>query len=178
MGTHTMNLDEIRELISLMRENQVREIDLEQGNSKVRIVVGGGTSFPAPAHDAGAAPLSPSTPVVVGDGGGASVPAAETAAVSHGRPTGESPLPEGGDGVRIEVKSPMVGTLYRAPAPDAPSYVEVGSVVNAETVLCIIEAMKLMNEIKSEMRGRILEILVENGQPVEFNQPLFVVEPL
>jgi acetyl-CoA carboxylase biotin carboxyl carrier protein len=172
-----MNLDEIRELISLMRENQIREIDLEQGNSKVRIVVGEGAS-PAPVHDAGAAPLSPSSPGVATGGGGTSVAATGTAALSHGLPTGGSAPAQEGGGVRVEVKSPMVGTFYRAPAPDAPVYVEVGSVVSAETVLCLIEAMKLMNEIKAEVHARILEVLVENGQPVEFNQPLFVVEPL
>lgn len=77
----------------------------------------------------------------------------------------------------IEIKSPMVGTFYRSPAPDADAYVEVNHVVKKGQVLCIIEAMKLMNEIESENDGRIVEILVENGQPVEYNQPLFLIEP-
>ena len=76
-----------------------------------------------------------------------------------------------------EIKSPIVGTFYRAPAPDADSYVEVGEVVQPKTVLCIIEAMKLMNEIESDFSGRIVKILVENGQPVEYNQVLFHIEP-
>lgn len=75
-----------------------------------------------------------------------------------------------------EVKSPMVGTFYRAPSPEADAYVSVGSNVSAGTVLCIIEAMKLMNEIESEVSGKISKILVENGQPVEYNQPLFLIE--
>ena len=78
---------------------------------------------------------------------------------------------------RVVIKSPMVGTFYRAPAPDAPPFVEVGQDLEVDQVVCIIEAMKLMNEIKSETAGRITEILIDNGAPVEFGQPLFVVEP-
>ncbi len=75
-----------------------------------------------------------------------------------------------------EIRSPIVGTFYRAPAPDADSYVQVGSDVSAGSVLCIVEAMKLMNEIESDVSGKIVKILVENGKPVEYNQPLFLIE--
>ncbi len=75
------------------------------------------------------------------------------------------------------MKSPMVGTFYRAPAPDADLYADVGTIVKKGQVLCIIEAMKLMNEIESEYDGKIVDVLVENGQPVEYNQPLFLIEP-
>ncbi|MDD5440257.1 MAG: acetyl-CoA carboxylase biotin carboxyl carrier protein, partial [Candidatus Omnitrophica bacterium] len=78
----------------------------------------------------------------------------------------------------VEIKAPMVGTFYRAPAPDADPYVEVGSIIKEGTVLCIIEAMKLMNEIKAEVSGKIVEIPVENGHPIEFGQVLFLVEPV
>jgi acetyl-CoA carboxylase biotin carboxyl carrier protein len=78
----------------------------------------------------------------------------------------------------VEIRAPMVGTFYRAPAPEAPPYVEVGKVIEPGQVICIIEAMKLMNEIKSEVKGRILEILVDNAEPVEFGQPMFLIEPL
>jgi len=78
----------------------------------------------------------------------------------------------------VEIKAPMVGTFYRTPSAEAPSFVEIGQIIEIGQVICIIEAMKLMNEIKSEIHGRILEILVENGEPVEFGQPLFLVEPL
>jgi acetyl-CoA carboxylase biotin carboxyl carrier protein len=78
----------------------------------------------------------------------------------------------------IEIRSPMVGTFYRAPAPDAAPYVQEGDIVTTNQVLCIIEAMKLMNEIESEMRGRVVEILVENGKPVEYDQLLFKIEKL
>lgn len=76
-----------------------------------------------------------------------------------------------------EIKSPIVGTFYRAPAPDADSYVQVGDIVSPGTVLCIVEAMKLMNEIESDVSGKIIKILVENGKPVEYNQPLFLIQP-
>ncbi|MDD2679700.1 MAG: acetyl-CoA carboxylase biotin carboxyl carrier protein, partial [Candidatus Omnitrophica bacterium] len=78
----------------------------------------------------------------------------------------------------VEIKSPMVGTFYRAPNPEAMPYVEVGQNIEPGQVICIIEAMKLMNEIKSEVRGKILEILVDNAEPVEFGQPVFLIEPL
>ena len=77
----------------------------------------------------------------------------------------------------IEVKSPMVGTFYRSPSPESLPFVEVGQNIEEGTVICIIEAMKLMNEIKSEKKGKIVEVLIENGQPVEFGQPLFLIEP-
>ena len=85
--------------------------------------------------------------------------------------------PAAEEGRRIIIKSPMVGTFYRAPAPDAPPFVEIGQDLEIGQVVCILEAMKLMNEIKSEVAGRIAEVLVENGSPVEFGQPLFTVEP-
>ncbi|MBM3243890.1 MAG: acetyl-CoA carboxylase biotin carboxyl carrier protein, partial [Candidatus Omnitrophica bacterium] len=81
-------------------------------------------------------------------------------------------------GKSVEIKSPMVGTFYRAPSPEAPPYVEVGQNVEPGQVICIIEAMKLMNEIKAEIRGKLLEILVDNAEPIEFGQPIFLIEPL
>lgn len=78
----------------------------------------------------------------------------------------------------VEIKSPMVGTFYRAPQPEAPPYAETGQIIEPGQVICIIEAMKLMNEIKSEIKGKILEILVDNAEPVEFGQPIFLIEPL
>lgn len=78
----------------------------------------------------------------------------------------------------VEIKAPMVGTFYRAPSPEAPPYVEAEQIIEAGQVICIIEAMKLMNEIKSEVKGRILEILVDNAEPVEFGQPMFLIEPI
>ncbi|MBI4341100.1 MAG: acetyl-CoA carboxylase biotin carboxyl carrier protein [Candidatus Omnitrophica bacterium] len=92
-------------------------------------------------------------------------------------PAAPPATPAAEEGRRIIIKSPMVGTFYRAPAPDAPPFAEVGQDVAVGQVVCIIEAMKLMNEIKSEVAGQIVDILVENGAPIEFGQPLFAVEP-
>ena len=92
-------------------------------------------------------------------------------------PAASAQAKAGEESRRIVIKSPMVGTFYRSPAPDAPPFVEIGQDIDVGQVVCILEAMKLMNEIKSEVAGRIAETLVENGSPVEYGQPLFVVEP-
>ena len=93
------------------------------------------------------------------------------------RPAALAGSPAAEESRRVVIKSPMVGTFYRTPAPDAPPFVEVGQDLEIGQVVCILEAMKLMNEIKSEVAGRVIDILVENGSPVEFGQPLFVVHP-
>ena len=153
-----INLKELKDLIALMNEHQLVEMELEREGMKVRLrKAGAGTSAEGvmveriPVTVAG-----PASPLPIGP-----VPVPETPA----KPTG------------LEVKSPMVGTFYRAPAPEAPPFVQVGQQVEVGQVLCILEAMKLMNEIKSEVRGTIARILVENAQPVEFGQVLFLIEP-
>lgn len=172
-----MTLDELKELIAVMRKNRIQELDLEQEGTKVRIVA-------AEAHPA--APPAPIQvpvymqapavqPMIAAPTGAPGWAPAVAAAASQAAAPAAPAVPE----VKgTEVKSPMVGTFYRSPAPDASPYVEVGQSVGNDTVLCIVEAMKLMNEIKAEMRGKILKVLVENGQPVEFGQPLFLVESL
>jgi acetyl-CoA carboxylase biotin carboxyl carrier protein len=100
------------------------------------------------------------------------IPAAAVQKVSAPEPAKESSVKT------VEIKSPMVGTFYRAPSPEAAPYVEVGQVVEPGQVICIVEAMKLMNEIKAEVKGKILEILADNAEPVEFGQPMFLIEPL
>ena len=97
--------------------------------------------------------------------------------VAPAQPAASKPSAAEESGRRIIIKSPMVGTFYRAPAPDAPAFAEVGQDLEVGQVVCIIEAMKLMNEIKSEVAGRVIEVLAENGDPVEFGQPLFALEP-
>ena len=150
------NLKELKELIALMNEHGLVEIELEREGMKIRLRKG------ASGFSADGVSIERIGPVA--QPASASVPAAAVQ---------EAPKPVG-----EEIKSPMVGTFYRAPAPEAPPFVEVGQQIEPGQVLCIIEAMKLMNEIKSEVRGRILQIPVENAQPVEFGQVLFVVEPL
>jgi acetyl-CoA carboxylase biotin carboxyl carrier protein len=171
-----MKLEEIKELIGVMRKNKIKEISLEEKGVKVRIVaMSAGRAFPAesvtvqPAVSY-AAPR-PAELLVMPPAALPQPAAAEAAPAAPAKPAA-APEPEEG----AVIKSPMVGTFYRAPAPDAPPYVDVGAVINPDSVLCIVEAMKLMNEIKAEIRGKILKVLVENGRPVEFNQPLFLVE--
>jgi acetyl-CoA carboxylase biotin carboxyl carrier protein len=143
-----MNLKEIKEMINLMNENDLAELEMERNGLKIRLKKKGREVYPEIRKDV-APPVSPPAEVK------AELPSAKT----------------------LEIKAPMVGTFYRAPSPDAEPFVEVGDEIEKEEVICIIEAMKLMNEIKSEVKGKIIKILVENGNPVEFGQVLFLVEP-
>ena len=140
----------IEEMLQLMESRGLVELEMEQQGLRIRLKKA--TSSP--------------TPQVMEYVTGIAQPVA-------------IPAPKKGaeEGRQLAIKSPMVGTFYRAPAPDAPPFVEVGQDIDVGQVVCILEAMKLMNEIKSEVAGRIAETLVENGSPVEYGQPLFVVEP-
>ena len=155
-----MDLRKLKTLIDLVAESDIAELEVTEGESKVRIVKSGGLPqnqvmmMPpqAPTHYAPAgAPVA------------APVAAPAAAAPAAAEPTGHV------------VKSPMVGTFYRASAPGNPAFVEVGATVKEGDTLCIIEAMKLLNEIDADKSGTITQILVENGQPVEYGQPLFVI---
>jgi len=152
-----MDLRKLKTLIDLVAESGISELEITEGEGKVRIVK-------APPVQAAAAPMPMpmAAPVAVAAQAAAAPAAAAPAAPAV--PTGHM------------VKSPMVGTFYRAGQPGADPYVSVGSQVKEGDTLCIIEAMKLMNEIEADATGTIREILVENGSPVEFGQPLFVIE--
>ncbi len=149
-----MELDDIRKLIELMEEKGLAELELKNRLGEVRLVRGGARSSQA------------AEPVVA-------LPAAAPATIQPPN-TATSELVGSG----LAIYSPMVGTFYRAPNPDADPYIEVGAVVEKGAVVCIIEAMKMMNEIQAEQRGRVTRILVENAEPVEYEQPLFVLEPV
>ena len=146
-----MNIKEIREIINLMNENALTEFELEREGLRIRLRKGGATSE-------GIEKIVMASPQI-------QVQATEAASELKVEKRG------------IEIRAPMVGTFYRAPSPDAPPFVETGSAIETGQVVCIIEAMKLMNEIKSEVKGKILEVLVENGDPVEFGTVLFLVAP-
>jgi acetyl-CoA carboxylase biotin carboxyl carrier protein len=150
-----LDIDEIRKLIQLVKRTGIGELEVSEGGRTVRISAG----HPAPA---------PAAQVVV-PAAPAATPAPAAAAPAAAPAPAEDRL--------VKVVSPMVGTFYRAPAPDADPYVEVGDRVDAGQTVCIIEAMKLMNEIESEVRGRVAKIAVENGQPVEYGQVLFLIDP-
>jgi len=154
-----VELKDIKAIIDLMKKNSITEFELEEKDSKLRLKRGLNGVAPAPQADDSfqMVPVPVSNPMAVI----ATTPV--TATVVN---TGE-----------IDIKSPMIGTFYRSPSPESASYVEPGTEVGPETVVCIIEAMKVMNEIKAEVKGVITQMLVENGKPVEFGQPLFKVRP-
>ncbi|HXI73178.1 MAG TPA: acetyl-CoA carboxylase biotin carboxyl carrier protein [Verrucomicrobiae bacterium] len=152
-----MDLKDIKAIIDLMKKNSITEFELERQDSKIRLKRGLNGGAPAVQYDEPAVVSAP--------------PAIQSLAVAPGNAVQVAATGE------IDIKSPMIGTFYRAPSPEAGSYVEVGSEVNADTVVCIIEAMKVMNEIKAEVKGIITQVLVESGKPVEFGQPLFKVRP-
>ena len=141
-----MNLKELKEIIVLFEQADISELDLERQGVKIRLKKGAETEPPI-RHQSQDQPEVPPLPK-------------------------EKPEEKN----TVEIKSPMVGTFYKAPAPDAAPFVEEGEEVREGQVICIIEAMKLMNEIKSEVSGRIKKVLVENGQPVEFDQPIFLIQ--
>lgn len=156
-----MDLDLIKKLVKIIDASGVTDLEIEENGIKVKIAkkirntqVISQTQVPFPSAQAVQQP-------------------AETKAVEPEKPKKETEeLPSN----LHEIRSPIVGTFYRAPGPDADSYVQVGSEVSSGAVLCIVEAMKLMNEIESDVSGKVAKILVENGKPVEYNQPLFLIE--
>jgi acetyl-CoA carboxylase biotin carboxyl carrier protein len=159
-----MNIQEIKQLIKIVEKSDIGEIELIEEGRKIRISknsrlnTSNGMANPVYVQSPMQAPAAESA-----------APAAQSGTVSVSQETVNAEKYH-------EVRSPMVGTFYRSPAPDADSYVDVGDQVSEGTTLCIIEAMKLMNEIESEVRGRIAKILVENASPVEYNQVLFLIE--
>jgi acetyl-CoA carboxylase biotin carboxyl carrier protein len=153
-----VDLKDIKAIIDLMKKNSITEFELERQDSKIKLKRGMNGGSPAVQYDE--LPVITAAPAVMPSV--AVLPAVAPQLVA----TGE-----------IDIKSPMIGTFYRAPSPEAGSYVEVGTEVNADTIVCIVEAMKVMNEIKAEVKGVITQVLVESGKPVEFGQPLFKVRP-
>ena len=153
-----MDLRKLKKLIDLVEESGIAEIEVTEGEEKVRITRTTAAAAPVYAAPAPAAAVPVAAPVAAAPA--AAAPAATPAArdLSNAQ------------------KSPMVGTFYRAPGPNAAAFVEVGQQVKAGDTLCIIEAMKLMNEIEAEKSGVVKEILVENGTPVEYGEPLFIIE--
>ena len=156
-----MDLAYVKKVIKLIEKSEVDEIEIEEEGKKIRVVKHKNSQPMYVAQVASQGPtVSPQSQPVI------SSPAAAPAASPTAKPETKY----------YEVRSPIVGTFYRAPAPDAEVYVEVGQTVSVGSVLCIVEAMKLMNEIESDVNGRIGQILVENGKPVEYNQVLFLIE--
>ena len=157
-----IDLDFLRGLINAIDESGIDSLEISRGGTRIRI---NKTPPPAPIAAGAAAAPAPAAP--------AALPVAAASAAPRAPEAAAAPAPSN----LIEVKSPMVGTYYRSPAPEAPPYVENGTRVAKGQTLCILEAMKLMNELESEVAGTIREICVENGEPVEYGQVLFRIEP-
>ncbi len=154
-----MDLNLIRKLVKLVDSSEITDLEVEENGLRVKIAkkIRRGQVVSQPQI------LSPSFPLVQH--------------ASEQKLSEQAVLKEETKENLHEIRSPIVGTFYRAPAPDADPYVQVGDNISVGTVLCIVEAMKLMNEIESDVNGRIVKILVENGKPVEYNQPLFLIQP-
>ncbi|MBI3934926.1 MAG: acetyl-CoA carboxylase biotin carboxyl carrier protein [Acidobacteria bacterium] len=163
-----MNLKEIREIIELITEKGIAEFEMERSGTRLKI----SRAVPRGVEVAGAAPVyaPPASPAATGAGPRSTLPSAESIA-----PPGASSLLSSEE--IIVVRSPMVGTFYSSPGQDAPPFVGVGDRVRVGQILCIIEAMKLMNEIEAEFEGEMVKCHVQNGQPVEFGEPLFDLRP-
>ena len=164
-----MRTKQVRELVKIVEESNIGELEISKWGRKIRI-------SKSTSPSALAATL-PATEEVV------AMPAQQQAAASEVQPetalTQEKiPAPGPEKNKLVEIKAPMVGTFYRSPSPDSDSYVQEGDLISSGKVLCIIEAMKLMNEIEAEVSGKIVQILIENAQPVEYDQPLFLIEPV
>ena len=148
-----MYIKEIKDMINLMNENGLTELEIEKEGVRIRLKKGSSGSYERAIEY---------------------IPAQNAPASQEKTATGAEKADKRNT---VDVKAPMVGTFYRAPSPEAPPYVNIGDVIDVGQVICIIEAMKLMNEIKSEVKGKIVDIQVDNSEPVEFAQVLFVVEP-
>jgi acetyl-CoA carboxylase biotin carboxyl carrier protein len=157
-----VDLKDIKAIIDLMKKNSVSEFELEKEDFKIKLKR-------SPAGGAAGPLVYEETPIVT------YAQAAIAAAPTVPPPLAGNPGMSGSG--EQEIKSPMIGTFYRSPSPESGPYVEVGTEVNPDTVVCIIEAMKVMNEIKAEAKGIITQALVENAKPVEFGQPLFKIRP-
>ena len=160
----SVNMDELRELIGLLRENELAELELENEGFRVRL-----RRQSAQAESAALATAPPPAPAPV-----APAPAPAPSGPAH--PGTQANTAAAQDQDLHIISSPIVGTFYRSPSPTAESFVKIGSNVENDTVVCIIEAMKLMNEIQAETSGEVVKIYVENGQPVEYGQPLFGIQ--
>ena len=162
-----MTVEEIKELIQVVNESGIAELEVQRGENRVRIrraTAPASQEFVLP-HGSVMAPLSQVSPQTHA-----------TAVMAQAHPAA-APIGPSGEGERVYVKSPIVGTFYEASSPEAPPFVKVGDRVTPGQVLCIIESMKLMNEIECEVSGTLVQKLVENGRPVEYGESLFAVQP-
>jgi len=165
-----LDLRELKEILQILEEKEITEFELEEEGMKLRIRKAAASLN----HSAAPAPSVPLVHTVLPSALNVAVPATVAPAPAPAAPT---PVPAAEDTGLVAVKSPIVGTFYRAPDPGSPPFVNVGDHVRVGQVLCIIEAMKLMNEIEAEVAGEVVKVYHENGQPVQYGEPLFDIRP-
>jgi len=166
-----MEYKQIQELIKTINKSNISELSIEEGDFKITIKQEQTSApqyvaMPAPAM---AAPMPAPLPQTSPQAAPAAAPAAQAAPAAAAPASG---------GNTVTIKSPMIGTFYRSSGPDKPVFVNVGDEIKVGQVLCIIEAMKLFNEIESEVSGRVVKVIADNASPVEYDQPLFIIEPI
>ena len=161
----TVDLRKIKTLIELVESSGIAELEVREGEETVRIIRLPGGWPPAGGHGMAPPPMLSAPPAVA------------SAAANGAVPAPAAPAPSKPDASRHILRAPMVGTFYRSPSPEARPFVEIGQTVRAGQTLCIVEAMKMLNQIEADLAGVVLEILADNGAPVEFDQPLFVIGP-
>jgi acetyl-CoA carboxylase biotin carboxyl carrier protein len=162
-----MDFKQIQELIKMINKSNIGEVSIEEKDFKITIRQKEETI----TQVVSASPVAHALPQSVAPAFPAALPAASS------QPSAPAAQPSASEANLITIKSPMIGTFYRRPSPDKPNFVEVGDEVSPGAVVCIIEAMKLFNEIESEVKGKVVKILLEDSSPVEYDQPLFVVDP-
>ena len=164
----SVNMDELRELIELLRDNGLAELELEREDFRVKLKREWAAPSAPPAHLESAPSVAPPPPV-------GQQTSQQAAVVPHHRGALAETAASEDQNLKI-IPSPIVGTFYRSPSPTAEPFIKIGSVVEPDSIVCIIEAMKLMNEIQADLSGEVVKIYVENGQPVEYGQPLFGIK--
>jgi acetyl-CoA carboxylase biotin carboxyl carrier protein len=152
-GENVFDIERLRQIVELMEEHDLTEVDLHQGEERIKLNRGGQTIVAAPAAPHPAAAPPPAAPVA--------------------SPGGDAPVDDG----TITINAPMVGTFYARANPEAEPFVQVGQMVNPDTIVCIVEAMKVFNEIPAECSGKVVEVLVSDQEPVDFGKPMFRVQP-
>ncbi len=169
--TDRIDFDQVREVIRIATESDIAELEVETPSLKIRVRKGGPVSVDVPAY-AGNTALSHAGGAAISSGSATPGAASAGTHAIAGAPAGQA----AGDDHLMPIIAPMVGTFYRAASPEAPPFIKEGDAVDEGQVVCIIEAMKLFNEIQAEVRGRIARVLVDNASPVEYGQPLFLVD--
>ncbi|SIT81740.1 acetyl-CoA carboxylase biotin carboxyl carrier protein [Edaphobacillus lindanitolerans] len=170
-----LKIQEIREIIKLIDQSGIEEFKYKTEEGEIKLKKGGAFTMTSAEHTTPAVQVAP--PAVQAPAAPVPPAAAAPAAPQEQQPKNEQPAEVSADEGLEEIKSPMVGTFYQSPSPDASAFVQPGDKVKQDSVVCIVEAMKLFNEIEAEMSGEIVKILVEDGQLVEYGQPLFLVKP-